>query len=72
MSGARNVTVVPVASEQGLRTRAWVESNRRLVEKLSNGQLAERAVAEAMRMLKERPVHRAVKEPPPPTWGRRP
>ncbi|MGI9067569.1 MAG: S41 family peptidase [Pyrinomonadaceae bacterium] len=40
MSGARNVTVVPVASEQGLRTRAWVESNRRLVEKLSNGQLA--------------------------------
>ena len=37
---ARNVTVVPVASEQTLRTRAWVESNRRLVEKLSNGQLA--------------------------------
>jgi tricorn protease len=40
MEGARNVTVVPVASEQTLRTRAWVESNRRLVEKLSNGQLA--------------------------------
>jgi tricorn protease len=40
MSGARNVVVVPVANEQGLRTRAWVESNRRLVEKLSNGQLA--------------------------------
>jgi tricorn protease len=40
MEGARNVTVVPVISEQGLRTRAWVESNRRLVEKLSNGQLA--------------------------------
>jgi tricorn protease len=40
MTGARNVTVVPVTSEQGLRTRAWVESNRRLVEKLSNGQLA--------------------------------
>src|SRR6185503_15889404 len=40
MAGARNVTVVPVASEQGLRTRAWVESNRRLVEKLSDGQLA--------------------------------
>jgi tricorn protease len=34
------VTVVPVASEQGLRTRAWVESNRRLVDKLSGGQLA--------------------------------
>ena len=40
MEGARNVTVVPVASEQGLRTRAWVEANRRLVDKLSNGQLA--------------------------------
>ena len=40
MEGAGNVTVVPVANEQGLRTRAWVESNRRLVEKLSNGQLA--------------------------------
>jgi len=40
MSGARSVTVVPVAGEQGLRTRAWVESNRRLVEKLSDGQLA--------------------------------
>ncbi|HEX6976291.1 MAG TPA: PDZ domain-containing protein, partial [Vicinamibacterales bacterium] len=40
MEGARQVTVMPVASEQGLRTRAWVESNRRLVDKLSNGQLA--------------------------------
>jgi tricorn protease len=40
MDGARHVTVVPVANEQGLRTRAWVESNLRLVEKLSNGQLA--------------------------------
>ncbi|MBK6723862.1 MAG: PD40 domain-containing protein [Acidobacteria bacterium] len=40
LDGARNVTVVPVASEAGLRTRAWVESNRRLVEQLSNGQLA--------------------------------
>jgi tricorn protease len=40
MDGARNVTVVPVPTEQGLRTRAWVESNRRLVEKLSDGQLA--------------------------------
>ena len=36
----RIVTVVPVANEQTLRTRAWVESNRRLVDKLSNGQLA--------------------------------
>jgi tricorn protease len=32
----------------------------------------ERAITEAMRMLKERPVDRAVKEPPPPTWGQRP
>jgi tricorn protease len=40
MQGARTVTVIPVASEQALRTRAWVESNRRLVEKLSDGQLA--------------------------------
>jgi tricorn protease len=40
MTGARQVTVVPVPNEQGLRTRAWVESNRRTVEKLSNGQLA--------------------------------
>ncbi|HUB81590.1 MAG TPA: PDZ domain-containing protein [Bryobacteraceae bacterium] len=40
MEGARQVTVVPVANEQGLRTRAWVEANRRLVDKLSNGQLA--------------------------------
>ena len=40
MEGARIVTVVPVSNEQTLRTRAWVESNRRLVDKLSNGQLA--------------------------------
>jgi len=40
MEGSRQVTVVPVANEQALRTRAWVESNRRLVEKLSGGQLA--------------------------------
>ncbi len=40
MDEARQVVVVPVANEGGLRTRAWVESNRRLVDKLSNGQLA--------------------------------
>jgi tricorn protease len=40
MDGAHQITVVPVANEQALRTRAWVESNRRLVDKLSNGQLA--------------------------------
>ena len=40
LEGARQVTIVPVGSEQGLRTRAWVEHNRRQVDKLSNGQLA--------------------------------
>jgi tricorn protease len=40
MEGARKVTVIPTANEQGLRTRAWVEANRRLVDKLSGGQLA--------------------------------
>lgn len=38
--GSRLVTVVPVASENALRTRAWVENNRRLVERLSGGRLA--------------------------------
>jgi tricorn protease len=40
MDGARQVTVIPVANEQTLRTRAWVEDNRRTVDKLSQGQLA--------------------------------
>ena len=31
----------------------------------------ERAVQEAMRLLKEHPVTRMTKEPPPPTWGQR-
>src|SRR5262249_36459996 len=30
LEGARQTTVVPVANEQALRTRAWVEANRRL------------------------------------------
>ena len=38
--GSRLITVVPVASEDPLRTRAWIENNRRLVDKLSNGKLA--------------------------------
>src|SRR6266478_3592011 len=37
---SRVVTVIPVPSEEGLRTRAWIEDNRRLVDKLSNGKLA--------------------------------
>jgi tricorn protease len=36
---ARDVTVVPVASERKLRYRAWVEDNRRLVDRLSDGRL---------------------------------
>lgn len=40
MDGARRVTVVPVASDQALRTRAWVEDNRRYVDERSKGQLA--------------------------------
>ena len=40
MEGARRVTVVPVANEQGLRNRDWVESNRRKVDSLSGGKLA--------------------------------
>ena len=40
VAGARQVTVVPVANEQTLRTRAWVEANRRLVDELSGGELA--------------------------------
>ncbi len=40
MEGSRMETVIPVASEQGLRARAWVERNRRIVDSLSHGQLA--------------------------------
>jgi tricorn protease len=37
---AREVTVVPVADEAPLRTRAWEEDNRRKVDELSGGRLA--------------------------------
>lgn len=40
MKDAREVTVVPVASEAALRTRAWVEGNRRRVDAMSDGKLA--------------------------------
>ncbi len=36
----RIVTVIPVSSENNLRTIDWMESNRRKVDELSNGQLA--------------------------------
>ncbi|HEY2375237.1 MAG TPA: PDZ domain-containing protein [Gemmatimonadaceae bacterium] len=38
--GARRVIVVPVANESGLRSRAWIEHNRHVVDSLSHGQLA--------------------------------
>lgn len=37
---ARKEIVEPIRSENALRQRAWVEDNRRLVDKLSNGRLA--------------------------------
>ncbi len=37
---ARDVTVVPVASERELRHLAWVEGNRRKVDELSGGRVA--------------------------------
>lgn len=38
--GSRVVTVVPVENENQLRMMHWVESNRKKVDELSNGQLA--------------------------------
>jgi tricorn protease len=38
--GARDVTVVPVDDEYGLRNLAWIEGNRRKVDELSGGKLA--------------------------------
>jgi tricorn protease len=37
---ARDVTVVPVDSEDGLRRLAWVEGNRRKVDELTGGKVA--------------------------------
>lgn len=37
--GAREVTVEPIGSDSGLRTRAWIEDNRRYVEEQSDGEL---------------------------------
>jgi tricorn protease len=39
-TGAREVTVVPVESEAALRHLAWIEDNRRKVDKLSGGKVA--------------------------------
>ncbi|SHH52874.1 S41 family peptidase [Winogradskyella jejuensis] len=37
---SRDVLIKPIRNERGLRTIDWVESNRRKVDKLSNGKLA--------------------------------
>jgi len=38
--GARTVTVVPIDNETNLRTRAWMDGNRRKVDELSGGRVA--------------------------------
>ncbi len=38
--GSRVITVTPIPSDDALRTRVWIEDNRRMVDKLSNGRLA--------------------------------
>lgn len=40
LDGAKQVVVIPVKSETQLRQYDWIEGNRRIVDKLSNGQLA--------------------------------
>lgn len=39
-SSARDVTVVPVGNESGLRRLAWIEGNRQKVDQMSGGKLA--------------------------------
>jgi tricorn protease len=38
--GSREVTVVPIASEQALRNFAWIEDNRRYVDQATGGRVA--------------------------------
>ena len=40
LAGARQVTVVPVGDESGLRYRDWVETNRRRVDEATGGRVA--------------------------------
>lgn len=40
IENSREVTVVPINNETGLRRLAWIENNRRKVDELSNGKLA--------------------------------
>jgi tricorn protease len=39
-SASRHVTVLPIASEEGLRLRTWMEDNRRRVDELTDGRVA--------------------------------
>jgi tricorn protease len=39
-TNSREVTVVPIPNEIGLRNLAWIEENRRKVDKMSDGKLA--------------------------------
>jgi len=39
-ANARDVTVVPIPDESGLRNRDWIEANRRKVDQMSGGRLA--------------------------------
>jgi tricorn protease len=40
MEGTREVTVVPISSETALRNFAWIEDNRRYVERITKGKAA--------------------------------
>lgn len=40
LEGSREVTVVPVGSEASLRNFAWIEDNRRYVDRVTNGKVA--------------------------------
>ena len=40
MEGSREVTVVPISSETALRNFAWIENNRRYVERATRGKAA--------------------------------
>ena len=40
LEGTREVTVVPISSETSLRNFAWIEDNRRYVERVTNGRVA--------------------------------
>lgn len=39
-AGAREIVVVPIGNESGLRYKAWVEDNRRKVDQLSGGKIS--------------------------------